>query len=126
MRQVGIERAACSFMKTYKNLYSKMIAFNNLLCAAHQAARGKREQENVLRFFNRLEENLLALQEALQSQTYQPGAYSTFQIYEPKPRMIIPPLRDVSRPCRAPCLDQRHRLVVRAEFYIRFLRQSRR
>lgn len=82
-------------MKTFKNLYSKIITFENLLCAAYQAARGKREQENVLRFFNRLEENLLALQEALQSQTYCPGTYSTFQIYEPKPRMIsAAPFRD--------------------------------
>jgi hypothetical protein len=42
----------------------------------------------VLHFFNQLEENLWRLQKELQTQTYQPGVYSTFQIYEPKPRMI--------------------------------------
>ncbi len=82
-------------MKTYKNLFSQIITFENLLCAAYQAACGKREQENVLRFFNRLEENLLSLQDSLQNHTYQPGTYSTFQIYEPKPRMIsAAPFRD--------------------------------
>lgn len=82
-------------MKTYKNLYLQITTFNNLLCAAHQAARGKREHPNVLHFFNRLEENLLELQTALQNQTYRPGTYTTFQIYEPKPRMIsAAPFRD--------------------------------
>lgn len=75
-------------MKTYKNLFAKIISFENLLLAAHAAAQGKREHPSVLRFFERLEDNLLRLQELLSSQTYQPGAYSTFQIYEPKPRMI--------------------------------------
>jgi len=82
-------------MKTHKNLYSKIVAFENLLLAAQKAAAGKREQANILHFFNRLEENLWQLQEQLQTQTYQPGEYSTFQIYEPKPRMIsAAPFRD--------------------------------
>jgi retron-type reverse transcriptase len=78
-------------MKTYKNLFAKIFAFENLLLAAQLAAQGKREQPNVMHFFQRLEENLWRLQEELQTQTYRPGEYSTFHIYEPKPRMIIPP-----------------------------------
>lgn len=82
-------------MKTYKNLFRKIITFDNLLFAAHKAAAGKCEQPNVLEFFSRLEENLWSLQLALMTQTYQPGSYSTFQIYEPKPRMIsAAPFRD--------------------------------
>lgn len=82
-------------MKTHKNLFPRIVAFENLLLAAGLAAKGKREQPNVLHFFNRLEENLWRLQEELASQTYQPGAYSTFHIYEPKPRMIsAAPFRD--------------------------------
>jgi len=75
-------------MKTHKHLFAKIISFANLLLAAHKAAVGKREQPNVMLFFDRLEENLWRLQEELQTQTYQPGEYSTFQIYESKPRMI--------------------------------------
>ncbi len=75
-------------MKTYKNLFPKIVAFENLLVAAHQAAAGKREQPNVMTFFSQLEENLWQLQEDLTTQTYHPGDYCTFHIYEPKPRMI--------------------------------------
>jgi retron-type reverse transcriptase len=41
-----------------------------------------------MHFFHRLEENLWRLQEELQTQPYQPGEYSTFHIYESKPRLI--------------------------------------
>jgi hypothetical protein len=82
-------------MKTHKNLFIKIIAFENLLCAAQLAACGKREQPNVMHFLHRLEENLWRLQVELAKQSYQPGEYSTFQIYEPKPRMIsAAPFRD--------------------------------
>lgn len=82
-------------MKTHKYLFATIIAFENLLLAAQQAAAGKREQFNVMDFFYRLEANLWHLQEELQTQTYQPGDYSTFKIYEPKPRMIsAAPFRD--------------------------------
>ena len=82
-------------MKTHKNLFPKIITFENLLLAAQKAAAGKREQPNVMHFFHRLEENLWRLQEELLDQTYQPGEYTTFQIYEPKPRMIsAAPFRD--------------------------------
>lgn len=75
-------------MKTHKNLFPQIITFENLLLAAQKAATGKREQFHVMDFFFRLEENLWHLQEKLQTQTYRPGGYSTFKIYEPKPRMI--------------------------------------
>ena len=75
-------------MKTHKHLFAKITAFENLLLAAQKAAAGKREQFHVMDFFFRLEENLWRLQEELQTQTYRPGGYSTFKIYEPKPRLI--------------------------------------
>jgi len=82
-------------MKTHKHLFAKIVAFENLLLAAQKAAAGKREQFYVMDFFYRLEENLWQLQEELQTQSYQPGQYSTFQIYEPKPRLIsAAPFRD--------------------------------
>ncbi|MDX2303796.1 MAG: reverse transcriptase domain-containing protein [Microscillaceae bacterium] len=82
-------------MKSFKHLYPQIYAFENLWRAAKQAQKGKRYQANVLDFNLHLEQNLFELQHQLQSQTYQPGTYTTFYIYEPKKRMIsAAPYRD--------------------------------
>ncbi|NEO86182.1 MAG: RNA-directed DNA polymerase [Spirulina sp. SIO3F2] len=82
-------------MKRYGNLYPQIITFENLLNAARKAQRGKRFREPVLRFNNNLEGELLRLQAELSSQTYQPGSYVNFEIYEPKRRLIsAAPYRD--------------------------------
>jgi retron-type reverse transcriptase len=82
-------------MKRHGNLWPQVVDFGNLFAAAKQAQRGKRFQENVLAFNYDLEANLLQLQEELLTKTYQPGAYKTFQIVEPKKRMIsAAPYRD--------------------------------
>ena len=82
-------------MKTAKKLYSFITSFENLLRAAHQAAKGKRECDYVLRFFRKLEDNLFQLQQELTTHSYLPGQYSSFFIYEPKKRKIsAAPFRD--------------------------------
>ncbi len=82
-------------MKRHGNLWPQITDFTNLLEAARKAQRGKRYQENVLAFNYDLESNLLRLQEELVTQTYQPGTYNTFEIVEPKKRMIsAAPYRD--------------------------------
>lgn len=82
-------------MKTYKNLFCKIVSFENLLLAAKRAAKGKREKPNVMAFFFHLEDNLCTLQDELNKGVYLPGGYKTFHIYEPKPRMIsAAPFRD--------------------------------
>lgn len=82
-------------MKRHGNLWEGVVAFENLVAAARQAQRGKRYRGNVLAFNYGLETELLTLQEELVSQTYQPGEYRTFQIVEPKKRMIsAAPYRD--------------------------------
>jgi retron-type reverse transcriptase len=82
-------------MKRYGNLWRQVTDFENLLRAARQAQRGKRFRANVLNFNYHLEQNLAQLQHELQSQTYQPGAYHSFRIFEPKPRLIsAAPYRD--------------------------------
>jgi retron-type reverse transcriptase len=82
-------------MKRYGNLWCEIIDFANLLKAASKAQRGKRFRENVLAFNYNLESEILQLQTELKSQTYQPGAYKTFEIKEPKPRLIsAAPYRD--------------------------------
>jgi RNA-directed DNA polymerase len=82
-------------MKRHGNLWPQIIDFDNLLLAARQAQKGKRMQASVLQFNYRLEPELLALQDGLISKTYKPGGYTTFNIYEPKCRLIsAAPYRD--------------------------------
>lgn len=82
-------------MKRHSNLYPQIIAFENLLNAAHKAQRQKRYRDPVLAFNHHMERELLQLQQELATQTYQPGGYRTFEIYEPKQRVIsAAPYRD--------------------------------
>ncbi|MGB3312301.1 MAG: reverse transcriptase domain-containing protein [Nodosilinea sp.] len=82
-------------MKRYGYLWPQIIDFENLWQAAKQAQRGKRFRPNVLAFNHELEQNLLRLQAELQTRTYQPGEYRTFEIIDPKPRLIsAAPYRD--------------------------------
>jgi retron-type reverse transcriptase len=82
-------------MKRYGQLYPSITTFENLFAAASQAQRGKRYREPVLAFNRHLEQELLQLQRELASKTYQPGSYRTFEIYEPKLRIIsAAPYRD--------------------------------
>ncbi|MEO1299129.1 MAG: RNA-directed DNA polymerase [Cyanobacteria bacterium J06636_16] len=75
-------------MKRHGNLWPAIIDFENLLKAARQAQQGKRFRANVLEFNYALEQELFTLQAELKAHTYQPGAYRTFEIRDPKPRMI--------------------------------------
>jgi len=82
-------------MKRHGSLWPELVDFRNLLQAAHKAARRKRHSANVAQFGFDLENQLLRLHDELISNTYQPGAYRTFEIYEPKRRMIsAAPFRD--------------------------------
>jgi retron-type reverse transcriptase len=82
-------------MKTFKHLYPQITAFENLRIAFKRAARGKRKHPNVAAFEYHLERNLLELERELEAQTYHPGAYRNFMIYDPKPRLIsAAPFRD--------------------------------
>ncbi len=75
--------------------YEQLTAFANLWLAWKKAAKGKRGKEAVAAFEYHLEENLLSLQRALQAQTWQPGAYYSFYILDPKRRLIsAAPFRD--------------------------------
>lgn len=75
-------------MKTYKHLYPGIYAFDNLYWAYRAARRGKRDRPVVADFEFDLERNLLNLERELRDQTYQPGAYTSFYIYEPKRRLV--------------------------------------
>ncbi|MGH9799277.1 MAG: RNA-dependent DNA polymerase, partial [Blastocatellia bacterium] len=75
-------------MKRHGNLWPQVTDFSNLLSAAKKAERGKRFQDNVLRFNHDLEPELIKIQSDLLNRSYQPGKYKTFHIVEPKKRMI--------------------------------------
>ncbi|TBR56390.1 RNA-dependent DNA polymerase [Westiellopsis prolifica IICB1] len=82
-------------MKRYGNLYPQVIEFENILLASRQAQKGKRFRDNILDFNYHLETELIRLQEQLTDKTYQPGAYRTFHLTNPKSRLIsAAPYRD--------------------------------
>jgi retron-type reverse transcriptase len=77
------------------DLYARLCTWDNLYLAYRRAAKGKRGKVPAARFEYRLEDNLITLQQALQAKTYQPGAYHSFHIHEPKRRLIsAAPFRD--------------------------------
>jgi retron-type reverse transcriptase len=75
-------------MKTYKNIYPRICAYENLYESWRKAARGKRKVPEVAGFEYFLTDNLLQLEEELANQSYQPGPYRHFYITEPKLRRI--------------------------------------
>ncbi|MDH5776439.1 MAG: RNA-directed DNA polymerase [Nitrospirota bacterium] len=76
-------------------MFDRLTAFPNLLRAAHLAQRGKRRRPNVSDFFLNLEPELVDVQSALRTRTYQPGPFRTFVIRDKKPRVIsAAPFRD--------------------------------
>jgi RNA-directed DNA polymerase len=82
-------------MKTFKNLYSQVWAWDNLYCAYRKARKGKRARAATAAFEWDLEGNLVRLQDELATKTYRPGPYESFYIHEPKRRLIsAAPFRD--------------------------------
>jgi len=82
-------------MKRHGHLFEQLVSWPNLLAASRLAARGKRFRPNVAEFNFDYERELLALQRELQNRSYRPGPYRTFQIHEPKCRLIsAAPFRD--------------------------------
>lgn len=82
-------------MKRHSNLWPLITNFDNLFQAARQAQQGKRFRPSVLEFNFALEQELFTLHKELRDRTYQPGKYRTFEIWEPKPRLIsAAPYRD--------------------------------
>ncbi len=82
-------------MKTHKHLYEKVCDFENIYLAYRKARKGKRGRMQPAMFERVQDDELLALQDELQMQSYQPGAYHSFFIHDPKKRLIsAAPFRD--------------------------------
>jgi hypothetical protein len=74
--------------KTYRNLWPRLVSFENLWLAYLAARRGKRARPAVAAYELDAETRLLRLQERLEAGAYQPGAYRTFVIREWKRRVV--------------------------------------
>jgi RNA-directed DNA polymerase len=83
-------------VKTFKHLYPRVYALENLYLAYRKARRGgKRKKEQVAAFELDLEFNLWQLHEELRDKTYRPGPYHNFYVQERKRRLIsAAPFRD--------------------------------
>lgn len=68
--------------------FARLTAWDNLLEAYRQAARGKRGRVATARFEHQVADRLIELQEELRSHRYRPGPYVHFYIDEPKRRKI--------------------------------------
>ncbi|MFH1425735.1 MAG: reverse transcriptase domain-containing protein [archaeon] len=75
-------------MKTHKNLYDKIISFDNLILSWKKARKGKTKMRYVIKFEKSLEKNLLDLQFELKNQFYYPQPLTTFILRDPKTRKI--------------------------------------
>jgi retron-type reverse transcriptase len=82
-------------MHRYGFLWETLTSFENLYAASRKSRRGKRSKLSVERFEFALEQNLSDLRRELRNHTYRPGAFQTFTISDPKPRLIsAAPYRD--------------------------------
>jgi len=75
-------------MKRYGNLMERILDYENLLMAFHNAARGKADRRDVIRFRKHLPENLRILRSKIDTGTMKFGTYSFFTVHDPKTRNI--------------------------------------
>ncbi|MDB5254776.1 MAG: RNA-directed polymerase [Candidatus Nomurabacteria bacterium] len=68
--------------------YKDIISIENLLVTWDRFVRGKRHKTDVVRYQSRLSDNIVKLHGLLFSRKYEHGAYSAFNISDPKPRNI--------------------------------------
>ncbi len=70
------------------SLFDQLCHYDNLYGAYWNARKGKTQRKYVLDFEEKLQENLLRLQQELQSQSYHPKPLETFILRDPKTRKI--------------------------------------
>jgi retron-type reverse transcriptase len=76
---------------TANNLWEKLVDFENVYRAYHDAAKGKRYHNEILNFRNNFEDNLLTIIQDLNEGTYKTLSLRQFYIREPKLRLISAP-----------------------------------
>lgn len=81
--------------RTYTDLFARVADFESLYEAWKRVRRGKRQRGDMLEFGRDLEPNLIDLQNQLLWKTYTTGPYRTFEIFEPKRRLVAAlPVKD--------------------------------
>lgn len=81
--------------KTFDDLFPALVDFTNLHAAWEKAAQGKRRRLGAANFVWNLMDELIRLQDELSSETWQPGAYYSFYIRDPKRSLVsAAPFRD--------------------------------
>lgn len=70
---------------------AEVTAWENLAAAFHRAARGKRERPEVQRFEANLDRELAVLGAAIRDGNVPVGQFTSFQVFDPKPRLIHAP-----------------------------------
>ena len=75
--------------------WQRLYSYSNLYDAYKKARKGKQHRKEVALFSLNLENHLWRLMIELSHQTYRPGEYRQFTLYERKPRIIsVAPFRD--------------------------------
>lgn len=75
-------------MKTYKNVFEKIISLENLFFAWDKFSSDKKKKRDVQKFEFELEKNIFQLHRDLKSDRYKHGTYTSFHIQDPKQRHI--------------------------------------
>lgn len=76
-------------MAILNDVYDRICEYEELYQSHLEARKGKRYRDDVLVFTDRLEENLIELQNELIWQTYKVGKYRQFYVREPKLRLVM-------------------------------------
>lgn len=94
-KQKSRTKASSGGIKEVDMEYEIMYNFDRLYEAYKKCRRGKTQKTEVIQFELNLSEELIKLQEELQTRTYQIGSYYKFTIFDPKKREIQAlPFRD--------------------------------
>lgn len=72
-----------------ENIYPRIYDYEELYNSYLEARKNKRYRDDVLKYTDDLESNLIELQNELIWQTYKVGAYRPFFVYEPKKRLVM-------------------------------------
>ncbi|MEK9170566.1 MAG: reverse transcriptase/maturase family protein [Patescibacteria group bacterium] len=75
-------------MKTYDNIFEKIISLENLFLAWDEFKKEKLRKADVIKFEFNLEQNIFSLHYKLKNKTYKHGIYTSFYINDPKQRHI--------------------------------------
>jgi len=77
--------------ETYSDIFPQIAGFKSLHEGYREARKGKRYNDEVLKFSDNIESNLLNLSRDLKPGDYRPKGFKEFEIFDPKHRVIEAP-----------------------------------